>query len=193
MPEPSLPASSDGPTDASESLSLNDWVVLVLLAERPRHGFAVAQELSPDTPLGNIWRVARPQVYRSVERLVDHGLAAVGTSEPGHGPERRVVVPTTRGRQAVAIWATTPVERLRHLRADLLVKLVACRRLRLEGAALIDRQVAVIAEIRDRLDADLARTHDDRRIALLWRRATADAADGFLVTARQWWQSAAGG
>lgn len=171
------------------SLSLSDWAVLVILAEEPRHGFAVAQELRVDTPLGTIWRVARPQVYRSLDRLVGRGLAELGPTEPGHGPERRVATPTAAGRQAVVGWATTPVDRLRHLRADLLVKLVACRRLGLDGHLLLDRQVEVIAGVQEKLAGDLARTHDDRRIAFLWRQATADAAQRFLATARQWWSS----
>jgi DNA-binding PadR family transcriptional regulator len=173
--------------EAGTRLSLSDWAVLVVLAERPRHGFAVARELRADAPLGAIWRVARPQVYRSVERLVAQGLASLGASEPGHGPERRVATPTATGRQAVAGWATTPVDRLRHLRSELLVKLVACRRLGLDGPALLDRQVAVIAAIRGRLAGELAGSHDDRRVALLWRQATADAADRFLADARGWW------
>lgn len=186
MPERSGPAS--GPP-----LSLSDWAVLVVLAEEPRHGFAVARELRADAPLGGIWRVARPQVYRSVDRLVGRGLAQLGPSEPGHGPERRVAAPTADGRRAVITWATTPVDRLRQLRAELLVKLVACRRLGLDGGALLDRQAAVIATIRGTLTDDLAHTHDDRRIALLWRQATAEAADRFLSTARDWWVGVTGG
>jgi DNA-binding PadR family transcriptional regulator len=168
-------------------LSLSDWAVLVVLAEQPRHGFAVARELRADAPLGAIWRVARPQVYRSVDRLVAHGLAELGGSEPGDGPERRVARPTAAGHRAVADWATTPVDRLRRLRAELLVKLVACRRLGLDGPGLLDSQAAVVAGIRRKLADDLARTVDDRRIALLWRQASADAADRFLADARDWW------
>lgn len=173
--------------EATTRLSLSDWAVLVMLAEQPRHGFAVARELRADAPLGAIWRVARPQVYRSVDRLVSLGLTELGATEPGHGPERRLVTPTEAGRRAVASWATTPVDRLRHLRAELLVKLVACRRLGLDGPTLLERQAAVIAAIRQQLTQDLAHVHDDRRIALLWRQATAEAADRFLATARDWW------
>jgi DNA-binding PadR family transcriptional regulator len=170
-------------------LSLNDWSVLAVLVEEPRHGFAVARQLERDAPLGSIWRVARPQVYRSVDRLVAAGLAEVGSSEHGHGPDRRVVSPTSAGRRAVHKWATTPVDRLRKVRSDLLVRLAVCRRLGLDGLTLLDRQAEVIAAIQSRLDKDLALARDERRIALLWRRANAEAVESFLTTARGWWAS----
>lgn len=170
-------------------MSLNDWAVLAMVAEQPRHGFAVARELASTAELGSVWRVARPQVYRSLDRLIEAGLVELGASEPGDGPDRRIVAPTAAGRRAVAEWATTPVDRLRKVRAELLVKLVVCRRLRLDGLDLLERQAAVIATIRKTLEQDVSATHDDRRIALLWRQASAEAVDRFLVTARQWWQS----
>jgi DNA-binding PadR family transcriptional regulator len=182
------PAGAAGVTSRREiPLSLGDWCVMVVLAEQPRHGFAVGRELSSVTPLGLIWRVAHPQVYRAIDRLVAHGLAELGEAEPGDGPNRRVVTLTDEGRHLVTDWATSPVDRLRNMRSALLVKLVACRRLDLDGPGLIDRQEEVIADIDRRLLDDLAGTHDDLRVALLWRHASAEAAQNFLVAARQWW------
>jgi DNA-binding PadR family transcriptional regulator len=171
------------------ALSLNEFAVLTVLGEEPRHGFAVARELQRDAPLGTIWRVARPQVYRSVDKVVGLGLATLGPAEPGDGPERHVATLTPEGRATVEQWAVEPVERLRQLRSELLFKLLACRRLGLDGATLIERQSAVIATISHHLADELATTHDDRRIALLWRQASADAAEAFLRTAARWWQT----
>lgn len=189
-------ASPAGAADQSTSrreipLSLGDWCVMVVLAEQPRHGFAVGRELSSVTPLGLIWRVAHPQVYRAIDRLVAHGLAEMGAAEPGDGPNRRVVTLTDDGRELVTDWVTTPVDRLRNMRSALLVKLVACRRLALDGPVLLDRQAEVIAEIERGLLDDLATTHDDLRVALLWRHASAEAAQRFLDAARQWWSESA--
>lgn len=171
------------------NLSLNDFAVLTVVGEQARHGFAVARELQRDAPLGAIWRVARPQVYRSVDKVVALGLATLGPPEPGDGPERHVVALTPSGRQAVERWATEPVDRLRQLRSSLLVKLVACRRLDLDGRTLIAQQSEVIAEISRQLADELAAADDDRRIALLWRKSSADAAEAFLRTAADWWHS----
>lgn len=172
-------------------LSLGDWCVMVVLAEQPRHGFAVGRELSSVTPLGLIWRVAHPQVYRAIDRLVAHRLAELGEAEPGDGPNRRIVTLTDEGRALVTDWVMTPVDRLRNMRSALLVKLVAARRLELDGQALIDRQAEVIAEIDGRLLDDLSTTHDDLRVALLWRHASAEAAQRFLDSARDWWAESA--
>ncbi len=172
-------------------LSLNDWTVLAVVAEQPRHGFAVARELQGDAPLGAIWRVAKPQVYRSLDRLTATGLAQAGPAEHGDGPERHVIAPTPRGRRAVTAWATEPVDRLRLLRSALLVKLVVCRRLGLDGPALLDRQREVVASIDDALDHALASipATDDRRVALLWRKSSAAAAVHFLTAAHDWWDT----
>lgn len=164
------------------TLSLNDWAVLALVVEEPRHGFAIARELRRDAPVGYVWRVARPQVYRSLNRLVDDGLAEWGPTEPGHGPERRVVSPTAAGRAAVEDWATTPVGRLRQVRSELLLKLVVARRLGLDVAGLVTAQTEVIAKIRARIEHELASADPDRRIALHWRYEAAEAVTRFLAS-----------
>ena len=35
-----------------------------VIAEEPRHGFSVARELAADMPIGQVWTVRRPLVYR---------------------------------------------------------------------------------------------------------------------------------
>ena len=46
---------------------LTDWVVLALVVEQPRHGFALARELAADGALGEVWTVPRPLVYRAID------------------------------------------------------------------------------------------------------------------------------
>ncbi|HEY1643116.1 MAG TPA: hypothetical protein VGG35_20665 [Streptosporangiaceae bacterium] len=58
MPDP------DEPT-----LSLSEWVVLGLVCEQPAHGFAIAGLLGRQGSPGEVWRVARPVVYRAIQRL----------------------------------------------------------------------------------------------------------------------------
>jgi DNA-binding PadR family transcriptional regulator len=59
---------------AEPALSLTEWLVLYVAAEKPTHGFAVAAQLRRDSALGAVWHVGRPQVYRSLERLTGLGL-----------------------------------------------------------------------------------------------------------------------
>ena len=51
-------------------IALAERTVLVLLSQRPAHGFAVSQLTAPDGELGRIWRIPRPIVYRAIGRLL---------------------------------------------------------------------------------------------------------------------------
>ena len=130
------------------TLSLNEWAVLGLLAERPRHGYDIAAELKAGEPVGDAWRVSRALVYRALERLEDLGLVEPKHTEPGEGgPPRTVWRPTRRGRTRVAAWLEEPVTHLRDVRSAFLLKLVLLRRLRRAPDELIRRQREVFAEV----------------------------------------------
>jgi hypothetical protein len=52
---------------AEPRLSLTEWVVLCVAAEKPaHHGFAIAAQLGRGSALDTVRNVARPQVYRSL-------------------------------------------------------------------------------------------------------------------------------
>ena len=155
---------------------MGEWAVLGVLVERPRHGFAVAAELAPGTELGSAWTVRRPLVYRAVEHLVELRLARLGREEPGAaGPRRRVVAPTASGRRRLLAWLDQPVDHLRDVRGELLVKLLLRQRLGLDVASLAAAQ-------RRRFEPVLGalRTAPEDVVGR-WRRASAAAVDGFLA------------
>lgn len=160
------------------SLSLTEWVVLALLAEKPAHGFALARELRPDADLGRILTVHRPLVYRALARLVDAGLAEPHHTEPGEaGPTRTVHRPTRHGRRRLRRWFDEPVEHVRDLRMEFLAKLRLAERAGRDGASLVAAQRHALSATLDHL-ADPARGSDD--VVELWRRHTAAAARAFL-------------
>src|SRR5271154_7049731 len=104
-------------------MALAEWTVLMLLSQRPAHGFAVSQLTAPDGELGRIWRVPRPVVYRSIGRLVEAGLIIPVSVERGLGPQRTIYTVTEQGRQEAEGWLSTPVEHVRDIRSKLLIKL----------------------------------------------------------------------
>src|SRR5215510_5695546 len=108
---------------AATELSLAEWVVLALVEEGPTHGFAIASLTGDDGPVGSVWHVPRPVVYRSLSRLHDAGLVEVASVEPGKGPQRMVYEITRPGRSAVTAWLDTPVQHVRDIRSHLLVRL----------------------------------------------------------------------
>lgn len=160
------------------TLSLNEWAVLGLLVEAPRHGYEVAAELRPGSRLGEIWTLSRQVVYRAIDRLEALGLVeARRQEEGGSGPPRTVYGPTRRGRRALRAWLATPVTHLRDVRADLLVKLVLCDRLGVDRGPLLDAQAVALSP---RL-AQLSRPPDDPAdVAALWRHHSAAAVAAFL-------------
>ena len=160
-------------------MALAEWTVLVLLSQRPAHGFAVSQLTAPDGELGRIWRIPRPVVYRAIGRLLDAGFIRPESVEPGLGPQRTIYTVTARGREEAEHWLSMPVEHVRDMRSHLLIKLALLHRAGRDPADLIKRQRAALDPIARAMQAPQAEPDGFDEILLAWRRATA-AALGFL-------------
>jgi DNA-binding PadR family transcriptional regulator len=161
-------------------MALPEWIVLVLLSQRPAHGFAVSQLTAPDGELGRIWRIPRPIVYRAIGRLLKAGLITSVSVEPGLGPQRTIYTVTGQGRQEAECWLGTPVEHVRDIRSKLLIKLALLYRAGRDPADLIRRQRAALEPIARAAQDPAAELDGFDAILLAWRRATATAALGFL-------------
>jgi DNA-binding PadR family transcriptional regulator len=160
------------------TLSLNEWAVLGVLVDGPRHGYDIAAVLKPGTHLGNIWTVNRPLVYRAIERLVALGLVRPRRREPGSGgPPRTVYGPTRDGRDALENWLATPVEHLRDVRSALLLKLALSDRLGIDRRPLVAAQHEALSS---RFRELAAAPDDPGDIAGLWRHHSALAVRQFL-------------
>jgi len=157
--------------------STTDYVVLALLAEQPRHGFAIARELQPQTDLGRILTVRRSSVYRSLDRLVEAGDAVADDAEPGDaGPDRTPVGITAAGRDLLLAWFAEPVAHVRDLRIEFLVKLRLAERTGGDPRDLVRRQRQAL----DETLSELSRPTDGADMVERWRRHSAIAARQFL-------------
>jgi len=161
-------------------MALAEWTVLVLLSQRPAHGFAVSQLTAPDGELGRIWRIPRPVIYRAIGRLVEADLITPESVEPGLGPQRTIYRVTAQGRLEAERWLSTPVEHVRDIRSHLLIKLALLYRAGRDPADLLRRQRAALEPIARAVQAPRAEPDGFEEILLAWRRATAAAALGFL-------------
>lgn len=162
---------------AAPDLSLTEWVVLALVAESPTHGFAVARELQADTDLGRILTVHRPLVYRALDRLRDAALVEQLATEPGDaGPNRTVMRATRSGRAALRRWFVTPVDHVRDLRIEFLIKLRLTERVGRDESVLVDAQRVELADTLATL-AGASRAPD---VVDRWRQHNAAAARDFL-------------
>ena len=163
------------------ALSLAEWLVLCLVCEQPRHGFAIARLLDTDGSLGQVWRVPKPVVYRALQRL-EH-LKMVRTAEQqasNQGPVRSLVDATQAGRKAAAAWLTRPVSHTRDVRSELLVKLALLDRAGTDPQPLIRAQREHLAPVADALRERLDSVHGFDRTLALWRFETVSATVRFL-------------
>jgi DNA-binding PadR family transcriptional regulator len=161
-------------------MSLPEWTVLVLLSQRPAHGFAVSQLTAADGELGRIWRIPRPVIYRAIGRLLEAGFITPESVEPGLGPQRTIYTVTAPGREEADRWLSTPVEHIRDIRSHLLLKLALLHRAGRDPTDLLQRQRAALDPIVQAMQTRQAELDDFDAILLAWRRATAKAALGFL-------------
>jgi DNA-binding PadR family transcriptional regulator len=159
-------------------LALADQVVLALLAEQPMHGWAIVRALAPGGEIGRVWSLSRPLAYRSIDLLLDRRLLRAAESEPGQGARRRILTPTAAGRRVTSRWLAAPVEHLRHVRTELLLKVVLARRRGVDPRPLLHEQAAVFAPIQEGLE-DAARAPDADAVDR-WRVESARAVRRFL-------------
>jgi PadR family transcriptional regulator AphA len=161
---------------ADDDLLLGEWACLGILYDRPAHGFAVAARLKPEADIGRIWSLSRALTYRSLDQLAVRELVHAIGEEPGiAGGNRTILAPTRRGRAAFRRWVHTPVEHLRDLRSELLLKIALARVNDVDITDTIDAQRAHVARVLAALDSG-----DGDDIVLRWRRESAGAALRFL-------------
>ncbi|HVJ97490.1 MAG TPA: PadR family transcriptional regulator [Acidimicrobiia bacterium] len=162
------------------NLSLSDWTVLGVVSEAPTHGWPVVRALRGDGELGKVWTVARPVVYRSLATLTAGGLIEEYDELPGErGPQRTMVRATRKGRGALRRWLGIPVEHVRDVRTEFLVKVAFLERAGQPIDALVTAQLDALQPVLDAVAGRPAGEGFDLVLAQ-WRREQALAVDRFL-------------
>ena len=151
-------------------LSLADQVCLAVVGEQPTHGWAIVKLLAADGELGRVWSLSRPLPYRAIDRLVAFGL--VDRADAGRRAELRI---TAAGRRVRRAWLDAPVEHLRDLRTEFLLKITLRARGGLDRTDLVDRQRRHLASAIDALTGTPPTDPVE-----LWRSESAQAARRFL-------------
>jgi PadR family transcriptional regulator AphA len=151
--------------------------VLGVLYPEPTHGFAIAAQLAPHAEIGRIWSVSRPLTYRSLDQLVDRGLVRHVGDEPGAGPNRTILEATRTGRARLRTWLRTPVDHLRDLRSELLLKVVLAERCGVDSTDMLGAQ-------RHRIEAQARVLATEREqsgdVVAMWRYGASQAGLRFL-------------
>ena len=166
----------------SVHLSLARWALLGLLAEQPRHGFALTKLLAPRGEVGQLWSVPISAVYRSLAGLEQAGLVRATSIEASYlGPQRTVYAITDVGGRILEAWLGEPVSHVRDVRSELMLKLLLLERSNQSHHALLDAQRERFAEV----VAALEDTAPQAGVLGHWRLENARAVIRFLAAARQ--------
>jgi PadR family transcriptional regulator AphA len=157
-------------------LPFAESVCLALLVEGATHGWAVGTLLAPEGEVGRIWTLSRPLTYRAIDGLVEKGLVERRDGAGGRGRDRVILAPTAAGRRVTTKWLERPVEHIRDVRTELLVKLLLRQRAGLEIESLLTAQQELLAPMFDALMSSQA--SDD--FVDVWRRENARAVRRFI-------------
>ena len=161
-------------------MRLGDWACLGLLYPAPTHGFAIAARLKPSGDIGRVWSLSRALTYRSLDQLTARGLAQCLGEEPGIAGGNRTVLAATRdGRAQLRRWLATPVEHLRDVRSELLLKLVIADVCRIDVRAMLERQQAHTQQVAAALSAQASAD-----VVAMWRVESSHAALRFIARLR---------
>src|ERR1700751_803028 len=110
-------------TSPLPEMSLPEWLGLTILSQQSAHGLAGAQLTASGGDLGRVWQIPKAVVYRAIGRLLEAGLIVPEGTEPGLGPRRTVYAARGDGPPAAQRWLHEPVEHVREIRSELLLKL----------------------------------------------------------------------
>jgi PadR family transcriptional regulator AphA len=160
---------------------LTEWVVLCLIVEEPRHGFAIWNLLRPVGEVGQVWTVPRPLVYRALDRLAALQLVEPIGSEPSAvGPPRVKLRATPQAIADTRRWLGQPVEHVRDVRSELLVKVVLLRRCGKDARPLLRAQRDRLRPIVESLASQSERQDGTAQLVATWRYRFAEAVDRLL-------------
>jgi DNA-binding PadR family transcriptional regulator len=164
-----------------EELLLGECASLGILYTGPTHGFAIAARLKPTGDVGRVWSLSRPLTYRALEQLAARGYVHAIGEEPGiAGGNRTILAATRSGRAHLRKWLNTPVQHLRDLRSELLLKLVIADICGIDITAMLQRQRDHIEQLADVLREQTKNDSGHPDVVAMWRSESSQAALRFL-------------
>lgn len=148
--------------EGEAALTPAQYAVLGLLQDTPAHGYQLQRSFMPDGDLGAVLPLEQASLYGALKDLAGHGLIQGVEARDGLRPPKTVYQLTAAGEHHLNGWLKRPVERLRQVRLDFLLKIYFTRtRGRRAVRSLVDAQVAACHEYLSQLEARAAETAPD--------------------------------
>ena len=175
-------ARAGDPNGGERRLSLTEGLVLCLVSEGSTYGLILARLLGPDGTLGQIWSVPKGVVYYTLQQLELLGLIRMTPEQrTGSGRSRSFCEITPAGRAAADAWLRLPVDHVRDVRSELMVKLALNDRRGTDSLPLVQAQLAQFAPLATALDDRLPGADGFEHTLVLWRREAMTATMQFLT------------
>ncbi len=126
-----------------EPLTPVQYAILGLLRKHAAHGYELQRSFTEGSDLAGVVHVEQASLYAALKELAGRGLIEGAETREGLRPPRTVYSLSKRGERVLDAWMRTPVERLRQVRLDFLLKVYFARQ-RSEAIvrALVDAQIA---------------------------------------------------
>lgn len=158
------------------ALSPAQYAILGLLYEAPAHGYQLQRSFGAEGDLAAVLPLEQASLYAALKELATRGLIEGVEVREGLRPPKTVYQLTTDGGRLLDAWLKTPVERLRQVRLDFLLKVYFTRkRGRRAARALVDAQVAACHEYLLQLEGHAAELAPDEFAYLVIESRTSAA------------------
>lgn len=151
-----------------------EYVVLSLLALRPMHGYEMTCFIT-DEGLSDVCPVEQSTLYTYLRNIEARGLVEWAEERVGLRPPRKTYSLTPEGRRVIHEWLRLPVDRMREVRLEFLIKLFFLQRLDLAAfKQLLAGQIAACEEYLVHL-AERDHPSDFSRLVARSKRSAAEA------------------
>ena len=157
-----------------------EYAVLGMLALRPMHGYEMARFFDRDE-LSDVCPIEQSLLYTYIRNVEERALVTFHEERIGQRPPRKCYVLSEAGRSLLDRWLHQPVERMREVRLEFLLKLYFLHQLDVDGERdLLRREIEVCEAYRSRL-ADRANDNEGfRRLVALSKVSAAESVGNWL-------------
>ena len=159
-----------------------EYLVLGLLAVRDMHGYDMASYIA-EAGLDAVCPVEQSTLYTYLRNVESRKLVTWAEERIGPRPPRKIYTLSESGRQLIDAWLRQPVERMREVRLEFLLKLYFLARVDLAAhARLLQEQIRMCNEYLHNLDE----THNLSPFAQLVGESKRSAAEATLSWLRRY-------
>ncbi len=165
----------------TRELLQGEHAVLALLRTKPMYGYEMARYFEGED-LREVCPIEQGSLYTYLRNLEGRALVTWQEEREGPRPPRKRFALTPEGEALVEAWLREPVERLREVRFELLVKLYVLHAVdSVAEVTLVRNQLRVCEAYRERARARVAQTGDGfARLVAQSKLSAADATVDWL-------------